>query len=238
MDAEDERRKSLHEIPVEEEIRCQPSPFVMKRREMTDGFDERQKQLFDQALIAILTADMPPDKLAAVLGAAYDTTIQVFSWQMLAETRLPNPICSSPLADRLSPAGRARPMLLSCITCHGYSLTLRGDVVQCDDCGAIQPTLENISGRGDSRERNRTKDERPAELFDHGHISKKQIVNVALNGTTLALMFHDGIQRQTTSDPAVHAISYLLRVLDTMFWAREALENRLLRFSKRKLGDP
>ncbi len=28
--------------------------------------------------------------------------------------------------------------LLSCSGCRGHSLTLRGKVVQCDDCGAIQ----------------------------------------------------------------------------------------------------
>ena len=27
-----------------------------------------------------------------------------------------------------------------CTGCHGHSLTLRGEVVQCDDCGAIQLT--------------------------------------------------------------------------------------------------
>jgi hypothetical protein len=40
--------------------------------------------------------------------------------------------------DRPSPAGS--PTLLSCTGCHGHSLTLRGKVVQCDDCGTIQPT--------------------------------------------------------------------------------------------------
>ena len=35
--------------------------------------------------------------------------------------------------------------LLSCANCHGYSLALRGKVVQCDDCGAIQA---DIIGQG------------------------------------------------------------------------------------------
>ena len=35
--------------------------------------------------------------------------------------------------------------LLSCASCHGYSLALRGKVVQCDDCGAIQA---DIIGQG------------------------------------------------------------------------------------------
>jgi hypothetical protein len=42
--------------------------------------------------------------------------------------------------DRISPAGKLAPVLLSCTSCHGHSLTLRGKVVQCDDCGTIQPT--------------------------------------------------------------------------------------------------
>ena len=31
--------------------------------------------------------------------------------------------------------------LLSCTGCHGHSLTLRGEVVQCDDCGTIQAAI-------------------------------------------------------------------------------------------------
>ena len=31
--------------------------------------------------------------------------------------------------------------LVSCTGCHGHSLTLRGEVVQCDDCGAIQAAI-------------------------------------------------------------------------------------------------
>ena len=66
-------------------------------------------------------------------------------------------------------------------------------------------------------------------------IEGMQIVNVALSGTTVALMFHDGtVQRQTVNDAAVSAISYLLRVLDTMTWAREELENRLRKLSERR----
>ena len=49
--------------------------------------------------------------------------------------------------DRPSPTGSLTPVLLSCDKCHGHDLTLRGVVVQCDDCGAIQPT-----GAGDQEE--------------------------------------------------------------------------------------
>lgn len=44
-------------------------------------------------------------------------------------------------ADRISPAGTLAPALLSCTSCHGYSLALRGKVVQCDDCGTIQAAV-------------------------------------------------------------------------------------------------
>jgi hypothetical protein len=235
MDPDEERSRQRYQLVGQ--AHSQSSPFVVRRRGATADFDERQKQLFDQALIAILTVDMPPDKLTAVLAAARDTTIQVFSGEMLAGMHVPNTTCAPSAADRPSPAASV-PMLLSCTSCHGYSLALRGKVVQCDDCGTIQPTLENVSGRGTSRERNRAEDERRAELFDQGHNPEKQIVNVALSGTTLALMFHDGsVRRQTIPDPAILAISYLLRVLDTMSWAREALENRLLNLSKTKRED-
>jgi len=53
---------------------------------------------------------------------------------------LPSATGSSP-AHPDSPERSARPMLLSCTSCQGYSLTLRGKLVQCDDCGAIQPAI-------------------------------------------------------------------------------------------------
>jgi len=43
--------------------------------------------------------------------------------------------------DRPSPTGNIAPALLSCTSCRGHSLTLRGEVVQCDDCGAIQAAI-------------------------------------------------------------------------------------------------
>jgi len=39
--------------------------------------------------------------------------------------------------------------LVSCTRCHGHSLTLRGKVVQCDDCGAIQAAIiDRLGGFG------------------------------------------------------------------------------------------
>jgi len=37
--------------------------------------------------------------------------------------------------------------LLYCARCHGYSLALRGEVVQCDDCGAIQAAIIDRGGK-------------------------------------------------------------------------------------------
>jgi hypothetical protein len=52
---------------------------------------------------------------------------------------------------------------------------------------------------------------RQAELFERGHISEKQIVDVSLSGTTLVVMFHDQtIQREPISHLASLAISHLL----------------------------
>ena len=155
MDDEEKRKLRRPGNPVQE-IPSQASPLVMQRREMTAGFDERQKQLFNEALIAILTVDMPAEKLTDVLNKAYDTTIQVFGWQMLADTHLSNadlgseghrPIekqPGSPATERPGPPEGARSVLLSCVSCHGYRLTLRGIEVQCDDCGAIQPRAMRI----------------------------------------------------------------------------------------------
>jgi len=53
---------------------------------------------------------------------------------------MPDAPAAPSAADRPSPAGALDPALLSCHRCHGHDLTLRGEVVQCDDCGAIQPT--------------------------------------------------------------------------------------------------
>jgi len=44
-------------------------------------------------------------------------------------------------ADRISPAGTLAPALLSCDRCHGHDLALRGEVVQCGDCGTIQAAI-------------------------------------------------------------------------------------------------
>ena len=44
-------------------------------------------------------------------------------------------------ADRISPAGTLAPALLSCDMCHGHDLALRGEVVQCGDCGRIQAAI-------------------------------------------------------------------------------------------------
>ena len=41
----------------------------------------------------------------------------------------------------LRSAGSHTSVLLSCTSCHGHSLTLRGVVVQCDDCCTIQPVI-------------------------------------------------------------------------------------------------
>lgn len=60
-------------------------------------------------------------------------------------------------------------------------------------------------------------------------------MNVSLSDSILALVFHDGtVQRQRIPVAAVYAIAYLLRVLDAMCWARETLENRLLKLSQKR----
>jgi len=148
---DEEERKQPHRNPVDEEVRSKAFHFVIKRQEMTADFDERQKQLFDQALIAILVANLIPDKLEQALAAARDTTISVFSGEMLADLRaaskpeqgnnvqkLPNTPTSN--LNRSEPADSPRPVL-HCANCHGYNLNLGGKVVQCDDCGTIQPAL-------------------------------------------------------------------------------------------------
>jgi hypothetical protein len=84
---DEERRKYPHRNLADKEVRSKAFHFVIKRQEMTADFDERQKQLFDQALIAILVASLIPDKLEQALAAARDTTISVFSGEMLADLR-------------------------------------------------------------------------------------------------------------------------------------------------------
>jgi hypothetical protein len=123
----DKARKRLHDYPVEQEA-PKGLPFVVKRREITADFDERQKQLFDQALIAILVADLSPDKVEKVLAAARDTTIQVFSGELLAAMNTTTqPECSRD--EPPTTADSVVPALLSCTSCHGYSLILRGKFV-------------------------------------------------------------------------------------------------------------
>lgn len=273
---DEEKPNSLPGKPVHEETPAQASSLVMKRREMTAGFDERQMRLFNEALIATLTTDMPAEKLAEVLGKAYDTTLYVYTGQMLADSHLDKPACAPAPADRDNPERSARPMLLSCTACHGYRLTQKGNVVRCDDCGNIQPTLENVSRRRDCHEPNHSNKTHACPfcgskaVFDDwldlnicpdcgarettvgwsprifraekdqaqpaaGHIAQKQIVNVSLSDSILALVFHDGtVQHQRIPVAAVYAIAYLLRVLDTMCWSREVLENRLRKLSERR----
>jgi hypothetical protein len=186
---DEERHKRLPCKSVEQEIPSQASPLVMQRREMTAGFDDRQKQLFNEALIAILTVDMPAEKITEVLTKAYDTTIQVFGWQMLADTFLPNdergsevrPVEQSPspaATECLSAPDSVRPVLLSCTNCHGYKLKLSGAVIQCDDCGAIQPKLDSAADRESAH----------TKMLGIQRTPKKEIVNVTVNGSTLALM--------------------------------------------------
>ena len=139
MDDEEERKHAPSEL-LKDEISSPASSLVMKRRELTAGFDERQMQLFNEALIAVLTADMPEDKLTQVLAEAYNTTLYVYAGQMLADSHLASATASPPAQPR-SPERSARPMLLSCTSCHGYSLRMRGKLVQCNDCGAIQPAI-------------------------------------------------------------------------------------------------
>ena len=71
MDDEEKRKLPRPDDPVEQGIPSQASPLVMQRRKITAGFDERQKQLFNEAVIAILTVDMPAEKLTEVLNKAY-----------------------------------------------------------------------------------------------------------------------------------------------------------------------
>ncbi len=54
---------------------------------------------------------------------------------MAAEDARWNRLLDNPAEEEIGCA-----VLLSCTSCHGRSLTLRGKVVQCDDCGTIQPT--------------------------------------------------------------------------------------------------
>jgi len=142
-----ERRKRLHGELLEK--RCQPFPFVVRRREVTADFDQRQKQCFNEALIAILIADLPPEKIEQVLVAARDTTIQVFSGEMLADTRIASEKRESvddsshlSATDPLAPACGFAPESSSCIACNGHKLVERGGFIRCDDCGAMQPSVE------------------------------------------------------------------------------------------------
>jgi hypothetical protein len=115
-------------------IRHWAAPFVVKRQGLTADFNERQKQLFDEAVIAVLTVELPAEKIAEVLAAARDISIHLSSGEMLADSSLSSP-------TRLALVHGLAPALLSCDRCHGHDLTLRGRVVQCDDCGTIQATI-------------------------------------------------------------------------------------------------
>lgn len=69
-------------------------------------------------------------------------------------------------------AGTLATVLLSCVRCHGHSLTLRGSVVQCDDCGSIQPT--GAGGQGGAMARGAEGGSQKGFRVGQGHTNRKR----------------------------------------------------------------